>query len=117
MATPLKEPQGKILFKRTDIRTMKKDIKMLRELDAHKESQKIMGTVETACPVLAKKIIPALKTPAPKQIAPAKPEEKALEQIALQDTSKMMAAKQYANEQEKQQIFALESQIAGLKKQ
>jgi len=37
------ESQGKILFKRTDIVTMKKDIKMLREFDTRKEAEKIVA--------------------------------------------------------------------------
>lgn len=50
-----KELQGKILFKRTDIVTMKKDIKMLRELDAHKESQKVLNPATSQQAIEAEK--------------------------------------------------------------
>ncbi|OGZ66485.1 MAG: hypothetical protein A3C50_00320 [Candidatus Staskawiczbacteria bacterium RIFCSPHIGHO2_02_FULL_43_16] len=49
------EPQGKILFKRTDIVTMRKDIKMLREFDTQKEAEKIV-TPASANPAEAMEI-------------------------------------------------------------
>lgn len=53
MALETKEPQGKILFKRTDISTMKKDIKMLRELDLRKEQVKSLQPLAPKAPVNA----------------------------------------------------------------
>lgn len=49
------EATGKILFKRTDIRTMKKDIKMLRELDLRKEQLKSLEPIAKNAPVEAQK--------------------------------------------------------------
>lgn len=55
MALETKQPQGKILFKRTDIVTMKKDIKMLRELDLRKEQLKTLEPIAKNAPVEAQK--------------------------------------------------------------
>ena len=125
MATPLKEPQGKILFKRTDIRTMRKDMKMLREVDLHKEAEKVTAPVvakTTPTPSMKLTINEAPVAPkAPvqpqKPAAPALAQEKAFEQIAKQDEQKMAQARPYASEAEKQQIFAFEGQIAEIKKE
>lgn len=46
---------GKILFKRTDIVTMKKDIKMLRELDLRKEQLKSLEPIAPKAPAEAQK--------------------------------------------------------------
>ncbi len=108
MAIETQQPQGKILFKRTDIVTMKKDIKMLRELDARKEGEKILAPKTTVAP--AQPVLQPKSTNIPI-------EEKVVEQIHQQDQEKMAKARPYASEAEKQQIFTLETQIADIKKQ
>ena len=90
MATDQKQ-----LIQRIDVRTMKKDIKRLREADVVKESQKIvgLGTTDT------EKLQPeeALKN-------------EALPQVTNREIDALDKTKQYANENEKQQIFLFQSQ-------
>lgn len=108
MATETNQPQGKILFKRTDIVTMKKDIKMLREVDLHKESEKILA------PNITQAVAQPTKQP---NILNVPIQEKVVEQLNKQDNEKMAKARPYALENEKQQIFALESQLTDIKNQ
>lgn len=115
----LQELQSQGLLNRADIRTMRKDIKKLRELDAASVGQ-------VPAPAPAPQAVKPFKAPAPVKIEitspkpvtpPESPQEKAFEQIARQDNEKMAQAKQYATEAEKQQIFRLEGQANEIKNQ
>ena len=83
------------LIQRTDVRTMKKDIKKLREADVVKESQKIvgLGTTDT-------------EKPQPKEEL----KKEVLPQVTNKEIDALDKTKQYANENEKQQIFLFQSQ-------
>lgn len=163
MAAEIKILQGGNLLQRANIKTMKKDLKQLREADALKESEKI---IKIKIPNLQKDRNPAAnnlglikelpkiaekepafksrydkveksKTPYFSETAEDK-EKKSLETTQNElkkenqemerrkeilhkkterEQSAMIKATEYANENEKQQIFLLESQKTDLEKQ
>lgn len=82
------------------IRTMKKDIKRLRELDALKETKKIIETISK----------PQHPKPEPKEV---------VQKVQSQTTvaSSLEKAEQYATEEEKQKIFLLKSNKADAENQ
>jgi len=124
---PTQEAQGPLLFQRSDIRTMKKDIKMLRDADASSENQKITGPTIASKPYTPPTVImPTSPAPKPVKVPIASDEpqtpvrkiqEEVVSQRSKQDAVAINQAKQYATEQEKQQIFMFESQIADIKNQ
>lgn len=135
MVTELKVGPNKLSFSRTDIRTMKKDIKALREADAISTRQTV--TAAAPAPAAPHKIkinspqdaIPTRITPTGDETAPTKEVQTTVKivapssevqkagdlvtaQRAQHDDVAIAQAKQYATEEEKQRIFALESQAA-----
>jgi hypothetical protein len=112
MVTQAEETQAKEFLKRAEIRTMKKDLRALRETDALKERDKItkIRTLEEQKLDQEKKL---------QEIEEAKNEaaktglEKVLGQNAKQERIAEKDLKLYASEQERQQIFLLESQRLG----
>ncbi len=109
MATQIEEQQTKEFLKRAEIRTMKKDLQALREIDALKERYKIINvkTLDEQRQEQEKK----LKEKEEQEAAAKKAGlEKVLSQNAVQERLAEKDLKQYATEQERQQIFQLESQ-------
>ena len=106
MTTQTDEQQTKDFLKRADIRTMKKDLRALREGDALAERDKIakLKTLEEQLPE-----------------APVKQESQDVQQVLQKSQTEEREAEQslkkYATEQERQQIFLLESQRLGFKDQ
>lgn len=116
MATDTEEQQALELLKRTEVRTMRKDLRSLREADALKERGKIVTTKTTEEQRLEQ--APKIEVPIP----PVPNKRKVATQSVLQksDTEERVAEKdlkQYATEQERQQIFLLESQRLTLEQQ
>src|SRR3989344_2167543 len=157
MATAQQENTQIQILQRADIRTMKKDLKHLREVDADKESKKIMGLKFSlpgkkpfdsaqGKPVVVQKVVgpttaPVRKVPAVPQTAVqegplqgsigmvqkisleeikelAKKTERDLEMIndMVEEKLTVTETEQNAKEQEKQQIFQLETQKTDLEK-
>jgi len=114
MPTQQEEQQAAEFLKRAEIRTMKKDLQALREVDALKERDKI-ATLKTLEEQLAEK----------KQVqekeAVAKEQRAKLEQVLEKKSGEEKIAekdlKNYATEEERQQIFLFESQRLGFEKQ
>jgi len=116
MPTELEELQVKEFLKRAEIKTMKKDLRALREVDALKERDKIatIRTLEEQRLEHEKK----LKEKEEAQIALEKiKREKVLSENAQQERLAEKDLKEYATEQERQQIFLYESQRLAFEKQ
>lgn len=114
MPTQTEEQQAAEFLKRAEIRTMKKDLRALREGDALKERDKI-AKVKTLEEQMA-------SAPVPKRQAPNSDQEmadlkKVLSENATQERLAEKDLKEYATEQERQQIFLIESERLGLEKQ
>lgn len=111
MVTIEEETQAKEFLKRAEIRTMKKDLSALREFDALKERDKIVKikTLEEQKAEQAKKM--EIPTPPKPDVTDVLQKGISEERIAEKEL------KNYANEQERQQIFMLESQRLSLRKQ
>jgi len=112
MATQAEEQQAKEFLKRAEVHTMRKDLLQLREADALKERDKI-AHIETLEEQKAKQ---EKKLQEDQALEKSKREEilqknEGQERIAEKDL------KNYATEQERQQIFLLESQRLGFEKQ
>jgi hypothetical protein len=111
------ETQAKEFLKRAEIRTMKKDLLQLREADSLKEREKI-ATIKTLDEQLEEK-----KKADAIALAKSMPEkekmqrEEVLEKNAGQEKIAEKELKNYATEEERQQIFFLESQRLGFEKQ
>ncbi len=109
--------QVKDFLERTEVRTMKKDLRGLREFDALKERDKIakLKTVEEQQIEIAK------KQEAVKQKIQQDAEKQKREEILGKNTEKEREAekdlKRYASEAEKQQIFLLEAQRLDIENQ
>jgi hypothetical protein len=116
MPTEAEELQVKEFLKRAEIRTMKKDLQSLRESDALKERYKIVNvkTLEEQRQEQAKKLQEREAAEAQEEKAER---EKILEKNAVQERSAEKDLKQYATEQERQQIFLLESKRLDFRKQ
>jgi hypothetical protein len=112
MATQTEEQQAKEFLKRAEIRTMRKDLRALREVDALKERDKI-AKIKTLEEQLAE------KRKADLSAVPSK-EKNIVEVLQRNEKQEKLAEKDlknYANEDERQQIFLLESQRLDLEKQ
>lgn len=116
MVTAAEETQAKEFLKRAEIKTMKKDLQALRETDALKERDKIakIKTLEEQREEQEKKL---------QEIEQAKAEaekaqrEKVLTENVKQERLAEKDLKEYATEQERQQIFLFESQRLGFENQ
>ena len=109
MTTATEEQQAQEFLKRAEIRTMKKDLRALREVDALKERDKI-AKIKTLEEQLEEQKKPA---PIPKKADLGE----ALETSATQERLAEKDLKNYATEEERQQIFLLESQRLSFEKQ
>jgi len=116
MATIDEETQTKEFLKRAEIRTMRKDLQNLREADALRERYKIVNvkTLEEQQQEQQKKLQELEEAAAKIQKTGI---EKVLGQNAGQERIAEKDLKKYATEQERQQIFQLESQRLILEKQ
>lgn len=106
--------QLKETFNRMDIKTMRKDLKRLRETDSLKERQKISNANPIA-PAQNNSPLEQLKseTPVIKNTLPAPaPDNRAIKDIGLKTN-----VKEYATEEEKQQIFLAKSKRSDLEKE
>jgi hypothetical protein len=116
MVTADEEIQAKEFLKRAEIRTMKKDLLAIRELDALKERDKI-GKIKT----LEEQRSEQQKKLQEKEAIKAAGEKAGLEEVLQRNEGQERIAekdlKDYATEQERQQIFLLESQRLGFEKQ
>jgi len=118
MVTEAEEIQAKDFLKRAEIRTMKKDLLVLREVDALKERDKIarLKTLEEQLEEQEK--IMEVSASAKAAAGQEKIErEEILQKNAGQERLAEKDLKNYATEQERQQIFLLESQRLGFEKQ
>lgn len=114
MTTQVEEQQVREFLKRAEIITMKKDLRALREVDALKERDKIakLKTLEEQ-----------LQDQQAKNQAKASAEQEKTarnEVLQMGETQEKIAEKDlknYATEQERQQIFLFESQRLGFEKQ
>jgi len=115
MATQAEEQQAAEFLKRAEIRTMRKDLQALREVDALRERDKIakLRTLEEQLEEKNK----ANESASAKALA----DKSALEEVLTKNEGQERLAekdlKNYATEEERQQIFLLESQRLGLEKQ
>jgi hypothetical protein len=116
MVTQAEEQQAKDFLKRAEIRTMKKDLRALRETDALKERDKIVSikTLEEQEAEHKKKLEKA-------ELERQGSEKAKIERVLLENEKQEHLAekdlKDYATEQERQQIFLLESQRVSMEKQ
>ena len=116
MATQQEVEQAKEFLKRAEIKTMKKDLLALREVDSLKERNKIANikTLEEQQAEQAKKLAAA-------EAAKAGTEKiKRIEILQKNENQEYAAEKElkaYATEPERQQIFLFESQRVSLEKQ
>lgn len=109
------EIQAKEFLKRAEIRTMKKDLSKLRESDSLKERDKI-ATIKTLDEQLEEKK-KAEEATATKATAEKFEREEVLEKNEGAERIAEKDLKNYATEEERQQIFLLESQRLALEKQ
>jgi hypothetical protein len=109
MPAQIEEQQVREFLKRAEIRTMKKDLQALREIDALKERDKIakIKTLEEQRQEQEKKLQIAEKERA--ELEKAK-REKILSENAAQEEMAEKDLRQYATEEELQKIFLFESQ-------
>ena len=109
------ETQAKEFLKRAEIRTMKKDLLALREVDSLKERDKIikLRTLEEQLEEKKK----ANELAAAKNVAEKIGREEVLQKNEGQEKIAEKDLKNYATEPERQQIFLLESQRLGFEKQ
>ena len=114
MVTVDEETQAKEFLKRAEVRTMRKDLRAMRETDALKERDKI-AKIKT----LEEQLDEKKKSLATE--AAARAEKTGLEEVLTKNEGQERIAekdlKSYATEQERQQIFLLESQRLGFEKQ
>lgn len=114
MPTQAEELQAKEFLKRAEIRTMRKDLRALREADALKERDKI-AKIKTLEEQLEEK---RKATLAEQQ---AQLEKEQMERVLTKNAGEERIAekdlKNYATEPERQQIFLLESQRLAFEKQ
>ncbi|MCX6719776.1 MAG: hypothetical protein NTV36_01540 [Candidatus Staskawiczbacteria bacterium] len=106
MITQEEETQAKEFLKRAEIRTMRKDLLKLREVDSLKERDKI-ATIKTLDEQLEEKKLTEKNAGI----------KKVLQRNEKQEVVAEKDLKNYATEQERQQIFLLESQKLGFEKQ
>jgi len=120
MATSVQEQeeqQVRDYLKRAEVKTMKKDLRGLREFDALKERDKIAKLKTTE----EQQLEESRKIEAKKQEALQGAEKQKREEVLGRNTVKEREAekdlKKYADESEKQQIFLLESERVNLQDQ
>lgn len=113
----VEELQVKEFLKRTEVRTMRKDLQRLREGEALRERDKIANikTIEQERAEKAAKEAAALKNNPELQEQAAV--EKVLEKNIEQEREAEKQLKDYANEAEKQQLFLLEAKRVELRDQ
>lgn len=115
MPTAAEEQQVRDFLKRAEVRTMKKDLQALREVDALKERDKIakLKTLEEQ--------LQEHQAQLEKERAQAEAEKSARNEVLQKNEKEERIAekdlKNYATEQERQQIFLLESQRLGFEAQ
>jgi hypothetical protein len=118
MTSETEELQAKEFLKRAEIRTMRKDLLELREGDALKERDKIvkLRTLEEQLDEQKKKndAVTIAKTEADEEKVQR---EEVLTKNESQERIAEKDLKNYATEQERQQIFLIESQRLALEKQ
>lgn len=113
MVTTDEETQAKEFLKRAEIRTMKKDLSALRETDALKERDKIvkLKTLEEQLQERARAEL----------VVPVKNRKEEMEEVLQRGEGQEKIAekdlKNYATEEERQQIFLLESERLAFEKQ
>lgn len=114
MPTATEEQQAKDFLKRAEIRTMKKDLRFLREGDAVKERDKI-ARLKTLEEQLAEQeqANQASNLATTEKLA----RQEVLEKHGQEEKIAEKDLKNYATEQERQQIFLLESQKLQFEKQ
>jgi hypothetical protein len=115
MATEAEELQTKEFLKRADIKTMKKDLQGLREADALKERDKIVQ-IKTLEEQLQEQVIKQQQQ-REKEILEKEKRSKVLGKNAIEERIAEKNLKEYATEQERQQIFLFESQRLALDSQ
>jgi len=115
MVTVDEEVQAKEFLKRAEIRTMKKDLMALRETDALKERDKIIKLRTLEEQLDERKKANDLATA--KTVAEKIGREEILTKNEGQEKIAEKDLKNYATEQERQQIFLLESQRLDFEKQ
>ena len=113
MTTEVEELQAKEFLERAQVRTMKKDLLMLREADALKERDKIVNlkTVEE------EKLEGIKKEDEEKEKRERLEREKILHKNTEEEHEAEKQLRDFAEESEKQQIFLLESERLGFEKQ
>lgn len=116
MPTETEELQVKEFLKRAEIKTMKKDLQALREVDALKERDKI-AKIRT----LEEQRLEQEKKLQEKERAKAATEKTEREEVLGRNAAQERVAekdlKEYATEQERQQIFQFESERFNFEKQ
>ena len=112
MATQAEETQARDFLKRAEIKTMKKDLLALREVDSLKERDKI-ATIKTLEEQKQEEELSAAKA---KGTNEKNAVERVLEMGGVQEAVAEKDLKKYATEQERQQIFLMESQRLELEK-
>ena len=115
MPTAEEESQAKEFLKRAEIRTMKKDLMALREVDSLKERDKI-AKIKTLEEQLEERKKADTATTAKAEVEKIE-REGVLEKNEGQEKIAEKDLKNYATEEERQQIFLLESQRLGFEKQ
>ncbi len=115
MSTQVEEQQVREFLKRAQVRTMKKDLQALREIDALTERDKIakIKTLEEQRQEQEKKLKIAEKERT--ELEKAK-RDKVLSENAAQEEMAEKDLRQYATEEELQKIFLFESQKISLEK-
>lgn len=115
MATEAEELQTREFLKRAEIKTMKKDLQRLREADALKERDKIVQ-IKTLEEQLGEQAIKQQQQ-REKEILEKEKRGEVLGKNAVEEKIAEKNLKEYATEQERQQIFLFESQRLSLDNQ
>jgi len=116
MVTVDEELQAKEFLKRAEIRTMRKDLQALREVDALKERDKI-AKIKTLEEQIAEKKLAELIVPIRVPVNEKAARQEVLQRNEGQERLAEKDLKNYASEQERQQIFLFESQRFDFEKQ
>jgi len=115
MVTQTEELQAKEFLKRAEIRTMKKDLRKLREFDALQERDKI-AKIKTLQEQQLERAENLRKKEAEREAIEKQKREKILSEGTVQERLAEKDLKEYATEQERQQIFLFESQRLAFEK-
>jgi len=116
MVTEAEELQAKEFLKRAEIRTMRKDLLALREVDALKERDKI-AKIKTLEEQIEERKKADLSVPVKTALDEKAERQEVLQKNEGQERLAEKDLKNYALEQERQQIFLFESQRLGFEKQ